>query len=711
MRTSYSDDDEIQFYDASEEIAIESDPSSLSIEEVPSTSGSGVDSLVQNIDLWLQSPESVHRRRSKFLNWFGSSVSGAHGIDFVDRLDSDGEFDRITWSNGAVPRSSAFKDDVSLTMFSMSCPSNDSLKSFNVDNIRQFESSDGRTLSGSTGPVGDRYADEDEKAGSGSSFTEDLLDRSSDSSSWLEYSSETKPTESGNLADPRKKVKKWWINKLRSFSCVMEDQSIGSDTGTLPMAKMQRMRVRCSRKKPKELSALYSRQDFQAHRGSILSMKFSLDGQYLASSGEDRIVRLWLVVEDERSSELDIPDIDPSCVYFIMNYLSELKPFTMEKEKRSLRKTSDSACVVIPPKIFRLLEKPLHEFRGHEGKILELSWSKNNDLLSSSVDNTVRLWRVGSNSCLKVFLHDNYVTCVQFNPVDDNYFISGSIDGKVRIWEVSDSHVVYWADIKDIVTAVSYSPDGKGGIIGTLTGCCRLYNVSGNNLQLDSQICLHSRKKKSCRKITAFQYLPQDPKKVMVTCADSRIRILHGTTVIGKYKGSRKSANYVSASFTYDGKHILSACEDSNVYMWNCMDHGTQAHSQVRKISSSERFPSNASIAIPWFGLRNWNKIPGERQVNSFSDGMLDSLPISPCTCFTRSQDCFLESYPKGSATWPKEKLTTCTRVRKMGRVEYKFLKNSFLTSYNSHAWGLVIVTGGWDGRIRSFINYGLPTS
>jgi WD40 repeat protein len=25
------------------------------------------------------------------------------------------------------------------------------------------------------------------------------------------------------------------------------------------------------------------------------------------------------------------------------------------------------------------------------------------------------------------------VTCVDFNPVDDNYFISGSIDGNVRL--------------------------------------------------------------------------------------------------------------------------------------------------------------------------------------------------------------------------------------------------------------------------------------
>lgn len=53
------------------------------------------------------------------------------------------------------------------------------------------------------------------------------------------------------------------------------------------------------------------------------------------------------------------------------------------------------------------------------------------------------------------------VTCVAFNPVDDNYFISGSIDGKVRIWDVTRCRVVDYTDIRDIVTAVCYRPDAK----------------------------------------------------------------------------------------------------------------------------------------------------------------------------------------------------------------------------------------------------------
>ncbi|GLT68131.1 hypothetical protein SLA2020_403890, partial [Shorea laevis] len=98
-------------------------------------------------------------------------------------------------------------------------------------------------------------------------------------------------------------------------------------------------------------------------------------------------------------------------------------------------------------------------------------------LLSSSMDKTVRLWDLESKSCLKLFAHNDYVTCIHFNPVDDNYFISGSLDAKVRLWNVPDRHVVDWIDFHEMVTAASYTPDGQGVIIGSHKGIIRTYNT------------------------------------------------------------------------------------------------------------------------------------------------------------------------------------------------------------------------------------------
>ena len=71
------------------------------------------------------------------------------------------------------------------------------------------------------------------------------------------------------------------------------------------------------------------------------------------------------------------------------------------------------------------------------------------------------------------------VTCVAFNPVDDNYFISGSTDGKVRIWDVSSVRVVDYTDVKEIVTALCYRPDAKGVVVGSMAGDCLFYHTIG----------------------------------------------------------------------------------------------------------------------------------------------------------------------------------------------------------------------------------------
>lgn len=63
----------------------------------------------------------------------------------------------------------------------------------------------------------------------------------------------------------------------------------------------------------------------------------------------------------------------------------------------------------------------------------------------------------------RVSVMHSAVTCVHFNPINEKYFISGSIDGKVRIWEITRCQVVDWTDIRDMVTAVCYHPDGKVG--------------------------------------------------------------------------------------------------------------------------------------------------------------------------------------------------------------------------------------------------------
>ncbi|KAL4578630.1 hypothetical protein LXL04_014757 [Taraxacum kok-saghyz] len=75
------------------------------------------------------------------------------------------------------------------------------------------------------------------------------------------------------------------------------------------------------------------------------------------------------------------------------------------------------------------------------------------------------------------------VTCIQFNLVDERYFISGSLDSKVRIWSIPDHQVVDWNDMKEMVTAASYTPDGQAVIVGSYKGSCCLYDTTDAQTQ------------------------------------------------------------------------------------------------------------------------------------------------------------------------------------------------------------------------------------
>nr|UNY85606.1 WD40-containting protein [Zea mays] len=542
---------------------------------------------------------------------------------------------------------------------------------------------------------------------------------------------------SGKLSGVPKAVERrrnGWLRRLGLRAGILdhggdEASTSSSESEQNRGGRYERVKVRCYRKRSKELSAVYQGQVIKGHDGAILTMKFSPDGQFLATGGEDGVVRVWGVAQSE---DCKIPMDDPSCVYLKAHRQSGLGPVDADNEKKckvkGVKQSADSACVVIPTAVFQISKQPLHEFRGHSGDVLNLSWSNNKHLLSASTDKTVRLWEIGSANCITVFPHSNFVTCVQFNPTNENQFISGSIDGKIRVWDIPRCSVIDWVDIRDIITAVCYRPDGKGAVVGTITGNCRFYDASDNLLRFETQVAVSGKKKSSLKRITAFEFSPSNPSKLMVTSADSKIKILEGTTVTQNYSGLRAGSCQSLATFTPDGQHIVYASEDSNIYVWNHVNQDEASLKHAKTIWSSERFYSNnAAIAIPWNGPKPRNPVSLASQILSpQGDNLWCMSKAVKCSSsqgedsainsfvsrfapgiFNLNQEFSSESTCRSSATWPEEILPSRSIRAILDESQYKFLRNCFQSTPNS--WGQVIVTAGWDGKIRSFQNYGLP--
>jgi WD40 repeat protein len=186
-------------------------------------------------------------------------------------------------------------------------------------------------------------------------------------------------------------------------------------------------------------------QTLNAHEGSVWAMKFSPNGQYLASGGQDTRVIIWCIAQLPKSTKQFEGSDSP--LQSSANSVDEGEDGDQGKHRQS---HSNSAA----PSLIHsfLFPEPYRIYEGHTHDITDLAWSKSNFVLSSSMDKTVRLWHVSRNDCLQYFRHPDIVTCVDFHPLHDRFFVSGCFDRRLRVWDIIPTGSVReWVSANDTV--------------------------------------------------------------------------------------------------------------------------------------------------------------------------------------------------------------------------------------------------------------------
>ena len=159
-------------------------------------------------------------------------------------------------------------------------------------------------------------------------------------------------------------------------------------------------------------------------------MKFSLCGRLLATAGQGCILRIW-VLKDKYQFFYDMRRR-----YQMENDLLP-SPGELEEQEMMIREYMDDS----ESEGHLFMDRPFVTYTGHTSDLLDVSWSKNYFILTSSMDKTVRLWHISRLECLCIFQHIDFVTAIVFHPKNDQFFISGSLDGKIRLWNIPDKKV------------------------------------------------------------------------------------------------------------------------------------------------------------------------------------------------------------------------------------------------------------------------------
>jgi WD40 repeat protein len=205
----------------------------------------------------------------------------------------------------------------------------------------------------------------------------------------------------------------------------------------------------------------------RGHTDKVLSVAFSPDGKTLASGGTDRSARVWdLAAGKER-------------------LVKEFKALHGEDGRvHAVAVSPDGGTLAVGTyggqvTLWDLSTgKQLSGLRGHPSAISGLAFTAGGTLVSGSCDTTVRLWnvRTGEEKADLKGGEDEFLQDIAVS-ADGRLFATLSEDGPIRLWDVTTTKVRDTLPGKVNLHAVALSPDGKLMALGDY-GLVRVWDTT-----------------------------------------------------------------------------------------------------------------------------------------------------------------------------------------------------------------------------------------
>ncbi len=204
----------------------------------------------------------------------------------------------------------------------------------------------------------------------------------------------------------------------------------------------------------------------------------------------------------------------------------------------------------------------LRTFEGHTGSVSSCAFAPDGtQLLSASADNTLKLWDTASGTCQRTLEgHTSYVSSCAFAP-DGTQLLSGSLDDTLKLWDAASGTCLRTLEgHTGSVMSCAFAPDGTQLLSGSLDNTLKLWDTA-------SGTCLrtlegHTSGVSSCAfapdgtQLLSGSY--DNTLKLWDTASGTCLRTLEGHTSF-----------VMSCAFAPDGTQLLSGSLDNTLKLWD----------------------------------------------------------------------------------------------------------------------------------------------